>query len=176
MAILCDNCLKNRVERNGDTCKECIQLIEDAKIDHSFKDDIYLPPDLFSKFEKMHKQLDDTKPETLKAFGKFVKTLGTSFINHLTGKEINDPTPRVIIPKERTIDRIQKILNHNLAVYASQNDLDTPEDLEDWTVHDMYSEDWEKTLYQYVDEIELMENDIQPANLNEEEQKPTPVE
>lgn len=159
MAIVCDECRKNNVEKNGTICEDCKKSIEESKIDRSYKNEIYLPTDLFDKFKKLHDQVDTTQPHTMRAFGKFVKTLGTSFINHLTGKEINDPTPRVIIPKERTIDRIQKILNHNLAVYAAQNDMDTPEDLEDWTIHDMYSEDWEKTLYQYVDEITQMEID-----------------
>lgn len=159
MAIVCDECRKNNVEKNGSICEECKKQIEESKIDRSYMNEIYLPTELFDKFKKLHDQVDKTKPETMKAFAKYVKTLGTSFINHLTGKEINDPTPRVIIPKERTIDRIQKILNHNLSVYAAQNDMDTPEDLDDWTVHDMYSDDWEKTLYQYVDDITQMDMD-----------------
>ena len=169
MALVCDKCMKEKVFTNGEICQKCIEEERESKIDRSYMNNIYLPRELFEKFQKLHKQLDETKPDTLKVFSKFVKTLGTSFINHLTGKEINDPTPQVIIPKENTLDRIQKILNHNLAHYAERNDYDTPEDLEDWTVSDMHSDDWEQTLYQYVDNINIMEEDEEPIK---QEEKP----
>lgn len=162
MAIVCDNCKKSPVLEDGEICKECQEQIEDSKIDRSYMNNIYLPDDLFKKFQKLHDELDDTKTDTYKAFGKFVKTLGTSFINKITGKEINDPTPRVIIPKEKTLDRIQKILNHNLAAYARDNQMDTPEDLDDWSIADMHSDVWEQSLYQYVDNITIL-NDDPPA-------------
>ena len=89
-----------------------------------------------------------------KALSKFMGKLKTGFINKVTGKELNDPTPMTIIPKHSTIDRIQKILNHNLAIHAQNNGLDTPEDLDDFTVNDMYSERFEESLYQIVDNIQ----------------------
>ena len=101
MDIVCDECRKNNVEKNGTICEDCKKFIEESKIDRSYQNEIYLPTELFDKFKKLHDQVDTTQPDTMRAFRKFVKTLGTSFINHLTGKEINDPTPRVIIPKER---------------------------------------------------------------------------
>jgi len=139
--------------------KKIKQKNEWIKIDRSYMNNIYLPDDLFEKFKKLHDDLDETKTDTFKAFGKFVKTLGTSFINKFTGKEINDPTPKVIIPKEKTLDRIQKILNHNLAAYARDNQLDTPDDLDDWSIADMHSDDWEQSLYQYVDNITILNDD-----------------
>lgn len=166
MAIVCDKCRSEIVFNNGDICTKCEEIERESKIDKSFQNDIYLPPDLFEKFKTLHDKLDVTKPETLKAIGIFVKALGTSFINKVTGKEINDPTPQVIIPKEKTLDRIQKILNHNLSVYAAKNDIDTPDDLDDFTVSDFYSDDWEQSLYQYVDNIILMDDDINDDDIN----------
>lgn len=162
MAIVCDNCNKTKVEKNGEICDECQQSIADSKIDKSYLNSIYLPNELFDKFQQLYNELDETKTETKRVFGKFIKTLGTSFINKITGKEINDPTPKVIIPKEKTLDRIQKILNHNLSAYARDHDLDTPEDLDDWTISDMYSDHWEESLYQYVDNITIMEEEQKP--------------
>lgn len=161
MAIVCDQCRVNVVDKNGLICEDCINANEMAKIDTSLipGNKIYLPDDLFVKFKKLHDELLPEKPRTYKAYSKFLNAMKTSFINKLTGKEINDPTPSVIIPQEKTLDRIQKILNHNLAVYAAHNNMDTPEDIEDWNVPDMYSDDWEESLYQYVDNIEIMEED-----------------
>lgn len=162
MAIVCDRCKIENVLTNGDICQKCIDIEEESNVDKSFLEKVYLPQELFERFEELHSQVVAEKPDSKKAFGKFVNTLKTSFINRFTGKEINDPTPQVIIPKERTLDRIQKILNHNLSVYAQQHDMDTPEDLDDWTVADMYSDDWEKTLYQYVDQVVVMDQDDPP--------------
>lgn len=172
MAIVCDKCRVEIVFNNGETCQKCLDIEAESKIDRSYQNEVYLPPDLFEKFKKLHDKLDSTKPETLKAVGVFVKALGTSFINKFTGKEINDPTPQVIIPKERTLDRIQKILNHNLSVYARENDMDTPDDLDDWNVTDMYSDEWEQSLYQYVDNIILMDDDVKVDNLKVKTENP----
>lgn len=173
MAIVCDRCRIENVASNGDICSECIKIEAESKIDRSYLGKIYLPTDLFEKFEQIHSQVLSEKQGAKKAMSKFMKTLGTSFINKFTGKEINDPTPRVIIPQEKTIDRIQKIINHNLAVYAKNNNLDTPEDLEDWSITDMYSDNWEQTLYQYVDNIQVMEPE---SFQNEEKAPPAPGE
>lgn len=159
MAIVCDVCKKNLVIRDGETCNECIEIAKESAIDKTFLEKIYLPPDVFERFETLRKQVEEDKTGAKKALSKFLQPLKTSFINRLTGKEINDPTPRVIIPKERTLDRIQKILNHNLSVYADQNDMDTEAELNDWSVSDVFSDDWEKTLYQLVDEVVVMEPD-----------------
>lgn len=181
MAIVCDRCKTNLVNVNGDICNDCISLDAESKIDRSYLENIYLPPDLFAKFERLCKQVESEKSGAKKAIGKFLNVFKTSFINKNTGKEINDPTPRVIIPKEKTMDRIQKILDHNLAVYASQNDMDTPEDLDDWSVPDMMSDDWEQSLFQHVESVTVMDQD-QPTPASDSEVasetiiKPSPAE
>ena len=125
MAILCDNCRTVNVKTDGDICSECQVLIEESKIDRSYMNNIYMPDDLFDKFAKLVKHVEDERSGARKAIGKFLHNLKTGFIDKFTGKEINDPTPSVIIPKEKTLDRIDKILKHNLAVYAREADLDT---------------------------------------------------
>lgn len=167
--IVCDKCLTNNVLKNGQICDECLKEENESKIDRSYMNNIYLPQELFEKFEKLHDQIDPSKKETLSAFGKFMNTLKTSFINHKTGKEINDPTPKVIVPTENTLDRIKKLLDHNLSVYAKNNDMDTLDDLENWSVKDMYADDWEETLYQYVDNIEIMEDETPPESKKDDD-------
>lgn len=159
MAIVCDNCKIENVVNNGDLCKSCIDLEKDSKIDRSYLEKIYFPNDLFQKFQQLHNEVELGKGQSKRAISKFLNVLKTSFIHPFSGKEINDPTPCVIIPQEKTLDRIQKILNHNLAVYARNNDLDTPDDLEDWSVSDMYSDEWEQSLLQYVDNVRIMDED-----------------
>lgn len=163
MAIVCDKCMKEYVTSNGDICDNCLRLAALANIDTSFTNKLYLPKDLYDKFLKLSQDVSDDRAGAKKAIGKFLRNLKTSFLT-TCGKEINDPTPSVIIPKDRTIDRIQKILEHNIAAYARQNDMDTPEDLDDWSVADMYSDDWEQSLYQYVDNITVMEDDSPTAD------------
>lgn len=159
MAIVCDRCKVSLVNVNGDICDECLRIEADSKIDKSFMEKIYLPTHLFEKLEKLHASVVAENRGSKKALSKFMSTLKTGFINKFTGKEFNDPTPRVIIPQEKTLDRIQSIINHNLAVYAAQNDMDTPEDLDDWTISDAMSDEWEESLYQYVESVQVMEPD-----------------
>lgn len=159
--IVCDQCKKEPVTKNGDICDTCAELnkypFEDQRITPS--NNVYLDNVLFEKLSKLTKDIEDEKSNAKKAFGKFMHALKSSFINKYTGKEINDPTPMVIIPKHSTIDRIQKILNHNISVYAEQNQLDTEESLEDFSVHDMYSDNFEESIYQFVDNIQIMQEE-----------------
>lgn len=159
MAIVCDRCQKNLVSVNGQICDECLRIEADSKIDKTYLNKIYLPSDLFDKFERLHNSVISNKSGSKKALSKFMRTLRTSFLNRKTGKELNDPTPKVIQPSEKTLDRVEKILNHNLRTYAALHDMDTPEDLDDWTVSDMMSDEWEQSLYQYVESVEVMEPD-----------------
>lgn len=170
MAIVCDKCRVEVVNHNGEICQKCIDAEELAKIDQSKlpRNKIYLEPVLFERFEKLHGQVMAEKKDAKKAMGKFMSSLKTGFINKITGKEINDPTPKVIIPQEKTLDRIQKILNHNLATYARLHDHDTPEDLDDWSVADAYSDEWEQTLFQYVETVKQMQTDDLTPNVNGE--------
>lgn len=174
MAIVCDRCKTENVITNGMICQKCLDQEADSKIDHSYMEKVYLPPELFDRFQKLHADVEAEKGGARKALGKFMSVLKTSFIHPFTGREILDPTPKVIIPKERTLDRIQKILNHNLAVYARQHDLDTPEDLDDWSVSDMYSDSWEQSLYQYVESVQMMAEDHFSVSSDSVSSAPTP--
>lgn len=177
MAIVCDQCKENAVLHNGDICDECKNANEEAKIDRSYVEKVYLRPELYERFETLHNAVLAEKKNSKSAFGKFMDNLKTSFINPKTGKEINNPTPQVIIPAEKTLDRIQKILNHNLAVYAAQNDLDTPEDLDDWSVADMMADDWETSLFQHVENVKhLMDDDLEPTLSTKDEDVEKPAE
>ena len=103
MAIVCDKCKIENVVSNGMVCQKCLDIEADSKIDKSYREKIYLTPDLFQKFNKIISDIESEKKGSKGAFGKFMSVLKTSFINRETGKEINDPTPQVVIPKEKTI-------------------------------------------------------------------------
>lgn len=166
MAIICDVCRKEAVAINGDICSKCQEAKENpngGKFAH-LAESIYLEPELFQRFKQIHADIQNEKKGAKTAMGKFLNLLKTSFINQETGAEINDPTPIVVIPQHKTLDRIQHILNHNLAVYAAKNDLDTPESLDDWTVNDMYSDEWEQSLYQHVENVTIMASDDPEPN------------
>lgn len=179
MAIVCDYCREEVVNKNGEICESCIdkQKFPEADKRCGISNNIYLEPVLFEKYNKLVKDIEGEKKNSKKALGKFMNVLKTSFIDKFTGKEINDPTPQVIVAKHTTNDRIEKILQHNLAVYAAQNDMDTPEDLEDFTVDDIYSDDFENSIYQYVDNIELMEEEtpVKPTSQEQSEGELAPA-
>lgn len=159
MAIVCDRCKIELVNVNGEICDNCIKEELQSKMDCRHLEKVYLEPDLFEKFQKLVKNIEAEKSGSKKALGKFMSTLKTGFISRLTGKEINDPTPSVIIPTENSINRIQRMLNHNLSVYAAQHDMDTADDFDNWDIPDLYSDAWEQSLYQHVESVTVMDQD-----------------
>lgn len=154
--IICNICKKNEVDHDGDKCDKCKDLIiTDLAEDRQGQQTTYLPKKQFERLLELIEKVENGNKKAETTLGTIMKRIKTAVIHPFTGEKIMNPVPVKISPREKTIDRIQRILDHNMKVHAQEIE----PDIDDWSVPDLDSDEFEQTLLQLVPKIETMEDD-----------------
>lgn len=163
--ILCDLCRKVKVDTDGSLCEACekIEQSDLAEDRQGVNHNVYLPPDLFKRFKQLNSEVEQANKGAQTLMGKMMSVLKTAFINPDDGKMIVNPKPNVITPREGNVAKIQRILDHNARVQAEQFVKD--EDLDDWSIENIESDEFEQSILQVVANIEPMkEDEVEPVS------------
>lgn len=157
--IICDVCKKNEVVENGQRCEDCQGILQtELAEDRENITGAYLPDDLYEKYAALDRKIKQSDIKAKGLFGKMMSALRTSFLNP-EGKLILNPVPDKVCLRESSMDRVERFIMKQANDIASKKEMETEESLNNWTVEDLRSPEFEETIFQLVSNIEVMPED-----------------
>lgn len=115
----------------------------------------------------MYKKVDIT-PE-------FLRTINSAIHDEFGGEYVNPIPCEATVLEQREVslrDRIRKILKRELEVLAESQEFETPEEADDFDVHDIYEKEFVSSAYEIADDEILNETIEEPLAPPEQKEIP----